>query len=104
MKTNTINGVTFEVIIPRKEVSPFSGCFVDENAIFYAYERPSIYKVKIWLDWLKWARNTEGVKAFEITSHNCFQFTICGLYVDETGTEYNIYITKCHNQLIKVNC
>ena len=103
MKTFTINGETFEVIKPRRKVYAYRGWFCDEYAIFYAYGRPSIYKIGIWRDWVKWARNTEGVKSFEITGHNGFQFTIGGLYVDENGKEFNIYITKCHRQLIEVN-
>lgn len=103
MEKLTINGETFEVIRTRKHiVKPFRGWFCDESAIFNAYERPSIYKIEIWKSWLKWARETEGVKAFEITSHNCMQFTIGGLYVDESGKEYNIYITKCYNKLYPV--
>lgn len=103
MKTIEINGVTFELIKPRNEVRPFSGWFCDESAIFCHYDRPSIYKVDIWKSWLNWARNTDGVTAFEITSANGFQFTIGGLYTDDNGDEYNIYITKAHNRLYKVN-
>ena len=103
MKTYTLNGETFELIRPRNSVTAFVGRFCDENAIFYAYERPSIYKIEIWKEWLKWARNTDGIETFEITSHNVFQFTIGGLYIDELGHEYNIYITKRHKQLIEVN-
>ena len=101
MKTLNINGVVFEVVKPRKEVKPFSGWFCDENDIFNCYDRPSVYKIGIWNSWLKWARNTDGVVAFEITSYNCMQFTIGGLYVDDNGNEFNIYITKAHNKLIQ---
>lgn len=103
MKTIKINGEIFEVIKPRNKVRPFSGWFSDESAIFCHYDRPSIYKVNIWKSWLDWAKRTDGVIAFEITSVNIFQFTIGGLYTDENGDEYNIYITKAHNRLYKVN-
>lgn len=103
MRTLELNGVTFKVTKPRNPVRPFSGWFCDENAIYNCYDRPSEYKVAIWNDWLKWARETDGVTGFEISSYNCMQFTISGFYVDENGNEYNIYITKSRNELIKVN-
>lgn len=103
MKTLTINGVDFQLINPRKyEVKPFTGWFCDENAIFNCYERPSLSKIRIWNDWLKWARDTEGVFGFEILSYNCMQFTIGGGYKDEKGKEYVIYITKAHNRIYPV--
>jgi len=103
MKTIDINGCTFEVIKPRNEVRPFVGRFCDESAIFCHYDRPSISKVKIWKSWLDWAHETDGVVSFEICSSNDYQFTIAGLYIDDNGDEYNIYITKAHNRLYKVN-
>ena len=98
MKQLVLNGVTFKVTNPRTPVRPFSGWFCDENEIFNCYERPSLTKIAIWNDWLKWARETEGV-----TGYNCMQFTISGFYVDENGNEYNIHIIKSRNELIKVN-
>ena len=103
MKTLELNGVKFQLINPRKPIEPFSGWFCDEQAIFCCYEHPSIYKIGIWNGWLKWARETVGVCAFEITSHNCMTFTIGGLYTDENGHEYNLYITKSSNKAYKVN-
>lgn len=103
MRTFELNGITFELITPRYTINPYHGYFCDENCIFNWYDRPSIYKVEIWRDWLNWARETEGIKAFEISSANGFQFTIGGLYIDENGNEYNIYITRDHNRIFKVN-
>ena len=103
MKTITINGVDFELIKPRiAEVKPFRGWFCDEEAIFNCYDRPSLAKIGIWNSWLKWARDTDGIVAFEITSYNCMQFTIGGGYVDDNGDEYVLYITRAHNRAYKV--
>ena len=103
MKTIKLNGVTFEVIKPRNEVHKYIGTLGSKSDIRQYYGRPSIYKVAIWESWLDWANTTNGVVSFEICSSNGFQFTIAGLYVDENGDEYNIYITKAHNRLYKVN-
>lgn len=103
MKTININGENFQLIKPRNKINPFSGWFCDEQAIYMAYERPSIYKVAIWNEWLKWSRETDGVTAFEITSHNCYMFTIGGEYTDENGQEYVFYITPSSNKAYQVN-
>ena len=103
MKTIEINGRTFEVIKPRNEVRKHIGNLGSKSDIYSEYGRPSIYKVEIWESWLDWAYTTDGVVSFEICSSNGFQFTIDGLYIDDNGDEYNIYITKAHNRLYKVN-
>lgn len=101
-KTININGVDFEVLKPRNSVKPFKGNFGAPDEIYQCYDRPSRYKVGIWEDWYNWALATDGVRRFEITSYNCMQFTIRGLYEDENGDLYNLVITKMHNKAIKV--
>lgn len=104
MKTITLNGETFKVTRPRKDIPTNCTCgFGNENSIYEWYGRPSVYKVSIWSEWLKWARETEGVTDFDIASANGFQFTIHGFYYDaESDHGYNIYITKSKNELIEV--
>ena len=104
MKTITINNVEFELIKPRKKVEPFIGYHCDENCIFYHYDRPSQTKINIWQKWVKWSNTCEHGKvwAFEIAAHNCMMFTIAGLYEDEDGNEYNLYITRDHNRAYPV--
>ena len=104
MKTMSINNEIFEITEPRKINKAWGGCIASEYQIYRFYDRPSQYKVFIWLDWLKWARNTEGIKVFEISGANGFKFTIKGLYEDEQGNLYNLLITREHNRAIKVNC
>ncbi len=98
MRTIIINGREFELIVKRTSVNRVSGWFCDDNCIFNWYERPSITKVNIWKNWLNWARETDGISVFEIGSANSMQFTIQGLYTDESGREYNLYITREHNR------
>ena len=103
-KTMQINGVTFELTIPREEVHAIKRDRWDDfNAIFKCYERPSIYKQDIWGGWFKWAVDTIGVRSFYISGHNCMQFSIRGLYEDAYGVQYNLHITRDHNRAILVN-
>lgn len=102
MKTKIINNVRFELIEPRKEVTPITGYIGNENDIYCSYYRPSSEKVKIWQSWLEWASECENIKSFYISGHNCMQFTISGLiYINDEP--YNIYITREHNRLKKCN-
>lgn len=103
MKTITINGMNFQLIKPRNEVEPFTGWMCDEREIFMCYKCPSVYKIEIWNSWLKWARETDGVYGFEISSHNPMTFTITGGYLDEDGNEYVLYITKSYNRAYLVH-
>lgn len=103
-KTIEINGVSFELTIPRKEVHAIERDKWDGyNAIFECYDRPSIYKQDIWEEWFKWAVDTIGVRSFYICGHSCMTFSIAGLYEDANGEQYNLYITRDHNRVIKVN-
>ena len=98
MRTLEINGRTFQLIIKRDTVKAVSGYICDEQNIFYWYKRPSRTKVNIWHNWLEWARETEGIKVFEISGANCMQFSIKGLYIDECSRQYNLYITRDNNK------
>jgi len=103
-RTIEINNVTFELTVPRKEVSAIEREKWDGmNAIFECYDRPSIYKQQIWNDWYLWSIKTIGVRSFYISGYNCMRFTISGLYEDENGNKYNLYITRDHNRAILVN-
>lgn len=101
MKTITIGNIDFELTIPRKRIAkPVTGFLGSREDIFQWYERPSIYKVDIWHDWLDWAYTTDGVIVFEICSANCNTFSIHGYYIADDGKCYNLWITKAHNRAI----
>lgn len=66
--------------------------------IYDAYERPSIYKIRIWEKW------EEDLKDFSIsmyiTSWNTFQFSIAGeLVLPTTGEVVPYYITKTRQEI-----
>lgn len=64
-RTIDINGVIFELTMPRKEVRAIEREKWDNmNAIFRCYARPPIYKEQIWNDWYLWAIETSGVRSF----------------------------------------
>ena len=104
MKTLTLNGHTFKVTRPRKDIPSNCTCGMgSENSIYEHYGRPSDTKVAIWESWLKWAKETDGVTDFNICSANGYMFTIHGFYYDEENDHgYNIYITPSKNELIEV--
>lgn len=97
MRKIEINGVTFELTIPRESINANISRFGREADIYDFYDRPSHYKVAIWEDWLNWARDTDNVFTFYISSANGFQFTISGA-VHYNGHTYNLYITRDHNR------
>lgn len=90
-ETFSIEGTTDTLYIP---IQPNY-----EYDIFHHYDRPSVTKVEIWNDWLKWAYESDAL--LEITSHNCFRFTIRG-NVEYNGKLYNLYITECYNRAYEV--
>ena len=102
MKTITINGEYFELTQPRTETHPIQGRIGDYTDIYEFYNRPSQYKTGIWSEWLQWAHGVDGLTAFNISSANCFAFTISGC-VTIDGITYNLYITRDHNRAIQVN-
>ena len=70
--------------------------------IYDCYERPSRYKVEIFEDWKRWFIQNGG--NCTVNSYNCMMFTIFGYVTEqETGERYECYITKAHNNCIKVN-
>lgn len=102
MKSKIINDEIFELIVPRKTVTPVTGYLACENDIFSFYKSPSLAKLEIWHSWIIWASECKNIKSFYISGHNCMQFTISGLiYINDEP--YNIYITRDHNRLIKCN-
>lgn len=68
--------------------------------IYKCYRKPSIYKIKIWADWLLFAKrfNCKNVK---ILSYNLNFFTI-GMTVKIDGAVYLLIITPKHKYIIKV--
>ena len=100
MKTIEINGKVFEVIKPKNPIEAnLRYTFGCDNDIYNFYDKPSLYKVEIWHEWVEWAMNTDNVASFYISGANCMQFSIMGCYQDpSTGKVYNLYITRNHNR------
>lgn len=75
---------------------------VDPNEIYEVYGRPSTSKVQAWKAWVEWFNKTSsnGNDWMQITSHNTFNFTICGVVTPYLGTHYLFRITR-DNALIE---
>lgn len=95
----TINGEEF--IIENLKVSKDLRCR-SFRTLDSCYERPSIYKQRIYDYWEDWFRKL-GANMAEcgVGGYNCMQFTYHGYFTYE-GVEYYAYITKCYNRLYRV--
>ena len=100
-KTLEINGEFFELFKADAGASArFTGTGAAYDAIYEAYDRPSIAKVQIWHDWCDWCYtlNQNGIPCtLEIGSHTFSQFSINGK-IKFDGHVYDLWITKCHNR------
>lgn len=66
--------------------------------IYDAYDRPSIYKVRIWEDWVE--ELSKFSASIYIPSRNGFQFSIDGeLVLPTTGEIVPYYITKTRQEI-----
>lgn len=102
MKYTNLAGINFEEHISRNyPVAPITGYNRDE--IFEHYGRPSKTKVSIWNDWCDWCdeMNKLGYSCgIEISSHNCYFFTIAGS-VRKDGEVIDLWITAKHNRMYR---
>ena len=81
-----------------KKSENFSGFYGGYSNIWEAYERPSVYKVRIWEEWEKELR--PYYLSIYIPSCNGFQFTIGGeLVLPTTGEVVPYYITKTRQEI-----
>lgn len=91
----------FELLTSSKSLAYiYQYKYTNYTDIYKCYRNPSIYKIKIWTDWLLFAKqfNCKNVK---ILSYNCHFFTI-GMTVKIDGAVYLLVITPRHNYIIKV--
>lgn len=119
MKTLTINGITFQVITPRKQeikdsyTAQFNSQRTTRKTLHQAYQKPSHIKCTIYNEWYAWYSETKqlfdnnftdnnAIYAFGITSYNSMQFTI-SFKLEYNCIDYLGIITKAHNKLIKIN-
>ena len=81
-----------------KKSDNYYGNYRGYSNIYEAYERPSIYKVRIWEEWEEELR--PYYLSIYIPSRNGFQFTIAGeLILPTTGEIVPYYITKTRQEI-----
>ena len=95
-----INGKQFKVMVnkpawEKAHMTRWTYC-----DIWDAYSRPSRIKEEIWINWRNWF-NILGNSDCWVKSRNSNQFTIGG-YVTINGKVYNVYISKCRQELYPV--
>ena len=94
----TINGKRFNwCIFQEREIfKPFYHYGADLDEIYEVYGRPSPAKTNAWKEWVEWFNKTSssGQDWMQITSHNTFNFTICGVVTPYFGAHYLFRITR----------
>lgn len=81
-----------------KKSENMHGIHYGYHDIFEAYDKPSIYKVRIWETWLEELR--PYCNTIYISSRNGFMFTIGGeLVLPTTGEVVPFYITKTRQEI-----
>ena len=78
----------------------------DPYEIYEVYGRPSYAKVQVWKEWVKWFNKTSSSAEdwMQITSHNAFNFTICGVVTPYLGSHYMFRATKDNVLIEEVVC
>lgn len=94
-----INNEFFEIIKPRKYKPVPSNAY--PRKIHECYKAPSVYKVGIFNDWMKWADTIKQgmIINFGISSYNSQTFTLTGNYYENGEFIGKIKITKAHNRI-----
>ena len=95
-KILTIDGRDFTILKAQHFNPYFKRLTLDD-----CYERPSVYKFDIYNSWMNWGYKN-GVEYFGISSYNCMMFTLSGLYTDNNGQQYYMYITKTRQELTPI--
>lgn len=87
-----------EIFTICKKPENTSGIHYGYSNIYEAYDKPSIYKVRIWEDWCD--ELAQFSASIYIPSCNTFQFTIGGeLVLPTTGEIVDYYITKTRQEI-----
>ena len=106
MKTQVINGITFEVHHTSQFKRYLNGYICAWNKgqfdIYDVYERPSRAKVEIFEEWQEWFWMTKCAVDMVITSASCQTFSLMAYYIDPDTDEILgiLHITKNHNNLM----
>ena len=104
----TINGMYFNwCIFEKGEITkPRYSCGADYNEIYEVYGKPSQAKVEVWHEWVKWFNKTSSDfdDWIQITGHNTFNFTICGVVTPYLGSHYMFRITRDNSLIEEVVC
>lgn len=105
MRTLEINGINFEVTVPRKGTIVCIDRLARTSGLDLSsyYERPSEYKKAIYNDWFSWYIDTNDkqiaeIRYFGVSGANCMQFSLSFL-VEYNGKIYVAWITRDHNRL-----
>ena len=106
MKTQVINGITFEVH-HTSQIKRYLNIHIyawnkGQFDIYDVYERPSRAKVEIFEEWFDWFCMTKEAANLVIASAGCQTFSLMAYYIDpETDEILGIFhITKDHNYLM----
>lgn len=81
-----------------KRPENMTGIHYGYSNIYEAYDRPSIYKIRIWEEWVQ--ELSQFSASIYIPSRNGFQFSIGGeLVLPTTGEVVPYYITKTRQEI-----
>lgn len=95
MKKIEINNETFELIVPRKEVSTN----ISSATLFDKYDRPSATKIEIYNEWMAWGRDIDV--RLGVSGAGSHTFSLEGFY-DNGEHIYKLVITKGHNRAYQI--
>ena len=95
MKTIVINGKTFELS------GETSRNYVKDRDLFDCYARPSVYKIRIWDDWMVWF-NEAHISDYGVSSYNSSFFSINAIARDVDGKDYMLVITHAHDRAYEI--
>lgn len=104
----TINNMYFTWCIFEKGeiVKPYYRDGADPDEIYEVYKRPSPAKVQVWTEYINWFNKTSSNPKdwMQITAHNAFNFTICGIVTPYLGSHYMFRATKDNALIEEVVC
>ena len=95
MKTIEINGKTFELC------GETSRNYVKNRDLFDCCGRPSVYKIRIWYDWVAWFEEAH-ISEYGVSSFNSSFFSINAIARDVNGKDYMLVITHAHDKVYEI--
>lgn len=103
-RTLELNGINFEVVNSETNTGLWIQSdveFSEFKTIYELYDRPSITKISIYNEWVKWFNELDGGVTFGCIRGNCNFFSIGGLVRRDNELLY-LFITKGHNRVVSV--